>query len=156
MGRHLIDVHDMLRAELTRLREVIEQVDDGSADAAEARTYLNRMAIRQNNWTLGTFCERYCGAVATHHSLEDQSVFPHLRRRDERLGAVIDRLGEEHGVISDILKRVDSALVGLVSSDEDGMARVRATVDLLTDAMNSHFSYEERELTEPLARLGFY
>lgn len=155
-GRHLIDVHDMLRAELTRLRELIGQVDEGTTQAADVRAYLNRMAIRQNNWTLGTFCERYCGAVAQHHTLEDQSVFPHLRRSDERLASVLDRLGTEHEVIADILERVDRALVALVSSEGDGLEPVRAAVDLLTDAMNSHFSYEERELTEPLARLGFY
>ena len=32
---------------------------------------------------------------------------------------------------------------------------IRATVDLLTDALLPHFSYEERELVEPLARHGF-
>ena len=31
-----------------------------------------------------------------------------------------------------------------------------AGVDLLTDTLLSHLSYEERELVEPLARLGFY
>ncbi len=36
------------------------------------------------------------------------------------------------------------------------MKEVRASVDLLTDAMVSHLSYEERELVEPLARFGFY
>ena len=36
------------------------------------------------------------------------------------------------------------------------MAGLRAAVDLLTDALHSHLSYEERELVEPLARLGFY
>jgi hypothetical protein len=39
---------------------------------------------------------------------------------------------------------------------EDAMARVREAIDLITDATASHFSYEERELIEPLARLGFY
>jgi hypothetical protein len=34
--------------------------------------------------------------------------------------------------------------------------KVREAIDLVTDAMGSHFSYEERELVEPLARLGFY
>lgn len=29
-------------------------------------------------------------------------------------------------------------------------------MDFLTDALLSHLSYEERELVEPLARLGFY
>jgi hemerythrin-like domain-containing protein len=156
VGRHLIDVHDMLRGELERLRALVEQVAGGTTNPADVRSYLNRMAIRQNNWTLGTFCETYCGNVARHHTLEDQSVFPHLRQSDERLAAVLDRLGEEHDVIADILERVDRALVGLIAPEDDAMERVRATVDLLTDALSSHFSYEERELTEPLARLGFY
>jgi hypothetical protein len=29
-------------------------------------------------------------------------------------------------------------------------------MDLFTDALLSHLSYEERELVEPLARVGFY
>jgi hypothetical protein len=29
-------------------------------------------------------------------------------------------------------------------------------MDVLTDALLSHFSYEERELVEPLARFRFY
>jgi hypothetical protein len=29
-------------------------------------------------------------------------------------------------------------------------------MDLFTDALLSHLSYEERELVEPLARIGFY
>jgi hypothetical protein len=32
----------------------------------------------------------------------------------------------------------------------------RAAADLLTDTLLSHPTYEERELVEPLARLGFY
>ncbi|MFN8113450.1 MAG: LLM class flavin-dependent oxidoreductase [Solirubrobacterales bacterium] len=155
-GRHLIDVHDMLRGEIDRLRDLIEQVDSGTTNPDQVRSYLNRMAIRQNNWTLGTFCETYCGNVTRHHTLEDRSVFPHLRNSDARLAAVLDRLGEEHEVIAELLERVDAALVDLVSSEPDAMAELRAAVDLLTDAMSSHFSYEERELTEPLARLGFY
>ena len=29
-------------------------------------------------------------------------------------------------------------------------------IDLLTDALLSHLSYEEREIVEPLARHGFF
>jgi hypothetical protein len=36
------------------------------------------------------------------------------------------------------------------------LGRVREALDLLTDALLSHLSYEEWELVEPLARLGFY
>ena len=155
-GRHLIDVHDGLRAELTRLRDLVEQLSRGTTDAGAVRSFLNRMTIRQNNWTLGTFCATYCRVVAHHHTLEDRSVFPHLERSDPKLAPVIDRLEQEHEIIAELLERVDRALVALVSAEGDGIADVRGTIDLLTDALRSHFSYEERELIEPLARHGFY
>jgi alkanesulfonate monooxygenase SsuD/methylene tetrahydromethanopterin reductase-like flavin-dependent oxidoreductase (luciferase family) len=155
-GRHLIDVHDALRAELDQLRDLVGQVAAGTSNAAAVRSFITRMTIRQNNWTLGTFCETYCRTVTNHHTLEDRSVFPHLRRSDEGLGPVIDRLEEEHEQIADLLERVDSALVALVAAEEDGIGGVGRAMDLLTDALLSHFSYEERELVEPLARHGFY
>jgi len=155
-GQHLIDVHDGLRAELSRLRELIEQVAAGHRDPATVRSFINRMTIRQNGWTLGAFCASYCRVVAGHHTLEDQSVFPHLRTGDAGLAPVIDRLEEEHDVIADLLERVDGAMLALVGSEPGGMERARAVMDLFTDALLSHLSYEERELVEPLARLGFY
>jgi hemerythrin-like domain-containing protein len=100
------------------------------------------------------FCESYCRAVTVHHTLEDRNLFPHLQQAEEGLAPVLDRLAEEHEVIAEILDRIDSALVALVASEPDGMALVRKAVDLLTDALVSHLSYEERQLVEPLARLG--
>jgi hemerythrin-like domain-containing protein len=155
-GRHLVDVHDALRAELTQLRDLVEQVAHGSSSPQAVRSFIARMTIRQNHWTLGTFCETYCRVVTHHHTLEDRSVFPHLRRSDPELAAVLDRLEDEHESIAELLERVDRALVALVAADEHGLAGVQATVDLLTDALLSHFAYEERELIEPLARHGFY
>jgi alkanesulfonate monooxygenase SsuD/methylene tetrahydromethanopterin reductase-like flavin-dependent oxidoreductase (luciferase family) len=154
-GRHLIEVHDALRAELEQLHDIIGQVQRGIIDAGRARSLVNTMAMRQNAWTLGAFCESYCRIVTTHHSLEDRSVFSHLRRRDERLAPVLDRLSEEHEVIAEVLDRVDRALIAMVTQP-DGMAQLAGAVDLLDDVLLSHLSYEERELVEPLARLGFY
>ncbi|WP_345526195.1 hypothetical protein [Nocardioides endophyticus] len=41
-------------------------------------------------------------------------------------------------------------------SEADGLARLREAVDLLSDTMASHLSYEETQLVEPLARYGFH
>jgi hypothetical protein len=147
-------VHDHLRGELSQLRDVVEQVAAGSMAAGEARSHLNTMTMRQNNWTLGTFCEQYCRVVTIHHTLEDTGFFPYLRRADERLAPVVDRLEEEHRAIHGVIEQVDQALVALVTKP-DGIADLRAAIDLLTDTLLSHLSYEERELVEPLARLGF-
>ena len=155
-GRHLIDVHDSLRAELDPLRDLIGQVAQGDAEASHARSFITRMTIRQNHWTLGTFCETYCRVVTQHHTLEDRGVFPHIQRSEPALAPVIARLEEEHETIAELLERVDRALVGLVSPGGDGIEGVDRAVAIVTDALLSHFSYEERELIEPLARHGFY
>ncbi|SDT31263.1 LLM class flavin-dependent oxidoreductase [Actinoplanes derwentensis] len=152
-GQHLIQVHDSLRAELEQIHDLIDQVEAGTMDVGTARSHINTMTMRQNNWTLGTYCESYCRIVTTHHTLEDRSLFPHLRRSDPRLAKVVDRLEAEHHVIHEVLEGVDKALVTLVSAP-DGLPALRAAVDLLSDTLLSHLSYEERELVEPLARLG--
>lgn len=156
--RHLVEVHDHLRAELTRVRDVVDQVARGAMAVGDARSAVNAMTMRQNMWTLGAFCESYCRIVTGHHGLEDQAVFPGLRWADPAAAPVIARLEEEHEVIHDVLDDVDRALVGLVSAepgDPAPMDRLRHVVDLLTDTLLSHLAYEERELLHPLARHGF-
>ena len=107
VGQHLIDVHDMLRRELTELRDIVAQVRDGALAAGDARSALNEMALRQNDWTLGAFCARYCGVVAQHHGLEDDADLPAPGPSEPGLGPVIDRLTDEHQVIHDAIEDVD-------------------------------------------------
>lgn len=145
----------MLRKELAQVQDLVEQVAAGTTDVGAARSHISTMTMRQNKWTLGTYCESYCRVVTTHHTLEDRSMFPHLRSGDLRLGPVIDRLEQEHHAIHDVLEGVDRALVAFVAVP-DGMAGLREAVDLLSDTLLSHLAYEERELVEPLARLGMH
>jgi alkanesulfonate monooxygenase SsuD/methylene tetrahydromethanopterin reductase-like flavin-dependent oxidoreductase (luciferase family) len=151
-GQHLVDIHDHLRAELDQVRDVMEQVLAGVLDPGQARSHINTMTMRQNNWTLGTYCESYCRVVTTHHTLEDMSMLPQLGRADPRLAPVTDRLAAEHVLIHGVIEQVDRALVAFVADPGRG-DDLRAAVDLLTDSLLSHLSYEERELVEPLARL---
>lgn len=155
VGQHLIDVHDHLRGELARLREVLEQVKRGAMTPAQARGALHELTMRQHNWSLGAYCAAYCSLVTQHHTIEDGAVFPHLRRSDTRLAPVLDRLQEEHVVIHDLVLGVDRALVNLIRRPGD-FSELQEAIDLLTDALLSHLSYEEQQLVEPLARYGFY
>jgi alkanesulfonate monooxygenase SsuD/methylene tetrahydromethanopterin reductase-like flavin-dependent oxidoreductase (luciferase family)/hemerythrin-like domain-containing protein len=155
VGAHLVEVHDHLRRELDQVRDLVRQVRAGILEVGDARSELNQMALRQNSWTLGGFCESYCRIVTGHHSLEDAAVFPHLRSADPRLAPVIDRLAEEHRAIHHVLDGVDASLVHLVAQPDD-IDRVADAVELLADTLLSHLAYEEHELVEPLSRLGFY
>lgn len=159
--QHLIDIHNGLRSELNQVRDLVGQVRSGHTTVGQARSMINTMTMRQNNWTLGAYCQAYCRVVATHHTLEDRSIFPHLRRSEPVVGDVMDRLESEHEVIADVLNRLDEALLTMVGRQDTGAPDDQALddfqheVDVLSDTMLSHLAYEERELLGPLARHGF-
>ncbi|SER23263.1 Flavin-dependent oxidoreductase, luciferase family (includes alkanesulfonate monooxygenase SsuD and methylene tetrahydromethanopterin reductase) [Lentzea xinjiangensis] len=155
LSRQLIGVHNHLREELAKVREMVRQVADGVIDVGQARSAINTMTMRQNNWTMGAYCESYCRLVTIHHTLEDRSLYPQLRDGDARLGPVLDRLTEEHHVIHDVLERLDAALVATVAEPKR-IGEVQDAVDLLTDTLLSHLSYEEHELVEPMARIPYH
>lgn len=145
----------MFRRELSELRELLTRVRQGATSAGDARAGLNAMAMRQNDWTLGAVCSRYCNGVTHHHHLEDEGIFPHLRKSDEALGPVLDRLGAEHLEIHDAIEAVDTALVRHMNEPTD-FEGIESALEVLSNTLLTHFSYEEEQLVEPLSRHGFY
>jgi hypothetical protein len=153
-GRQLIMVHGHLRDELRRVRDAVEEVSAGRMTAADARELVNQLTMRQNYWTLGSFCAAYCRVVTMHHSIEDRMVFPNLAARDPLLGPVVHKLEQEHEVIADVLTALDASLTALMS-DDSRLPDVRKHVHLLDRLLTSHLDYEEEQLVEPLGRFGF-
>ena len=145
----------MFRRELGELRDLLAQVRDGALNAGDARTGLNAMAMRQNDWTLGAVCSRYCRGVTHHHHLEDQGIFPHLRRSDESLAPVLDRLAEEHLEIHDAIEAVDTELVKHMN-EPTHFEGIEAAIEALSRSLLTHFEYEEAQLVQPLSKHGFY
>jgi len=158
---HLVEVHDHLRAELDQVRDIVRQVREGHTTVGSARSAINTMTMRQNNWTLGAYCESYCRIVTGHHTNEDRGMFPHLLRSDPTLEPVISRLHDEHEVIADLLDALDRALVALVADPGDDSNGHRAldglsdAVDDLAESLLAHLSFEEESLHDALATHGF-
>jgi hypothetical protein len=159
-AQHLVDIHDALRAELTQLRDVLDQVRRGLVQVGQARSVVNTMTMRQNNWTLGAYCESYCRIVTGHHTLEDRSMLRHLAASDPASVPVVERLHEEHEVIAELLEHVDRDLVALVSAVPAEVAAaltdLEATVESLSTMLLSHLRYEETELRHSLATHGMH
>ena len=152
-----MDIHDHLRSELTRLHGLLDDVRRGVLTAGAARSEVHAMSLRQNNWTLGAYCQSYCGFVNGHHSLEDASVFPHLRRSEPDVAPVLDRLAGRAPRHPPPARRVDPPWSRWC---RPGTTRLwmpsRSRSGPLGDRLLSHLAYEERELRGPLARHGFY
>jgi hemerythrin-like domain-containing protein len=149
----LLAVHQHLRQELWKLQDVMTEVADGRTSAAEARSYLNQMTMRQNYWTIGAFCAAYCRVVSVHHAIEDQSMFPDLKAADQSLAPILERLREEHERISEILQEVDAELVAMIEDDQH-LDEARHAVQRLGDTLLAHLQKEEDHLLEPIGRLA--
>ncbi len=118
-GTQLIEMHDLLRTELARLRS-------GSEGPKDLRSH----------------CLAFCSALTRHHSGEDESVFPTLAERHPELRPVLEDLSRDHGLITDILLRIEAVI-------DDPQAR-DSELDGLAAIMESHFSFEERKIVEAL------
>ena len=156
--RNLVAIHDHLRSELEQIGQAVNQVAAGELTPVAARSLISRMTLRQNHWTLGSFCASYCRIVTIHHAVEDTHMFPNLAAVQPSLQPVLDRLEAEHLVIAGVLDRFDRALVDLVREDEMTAVPDRAgTVEIgelateLGDILLSHLAYEEDQLVEGLA-----
>ena len=172
--RNLVAIHDHLRGELRRILSAVDDVASGELEPEAARSLINRMTMRQNRWTLGSFCAAYCRVVTIHHTIEDSHLFPALASDAPGLEPVLHRLEAEHEVIADVLDRFDRALVLLVQEDDedirvplslslseessreptaDGPAEIRLLAAELSDLLLSHLGYEEDELEQGLGML---
>jgi ABC-type transporter Mla subunit MlaD len=149
----LVAIHQHLRQELARLRDVIAEVGEGRTTAAAARSYLNDMTMRQNYWTLGAFCTAYCRVVSVHHAIEDQQLFPDLKAADQSLGPILERLRADHEVIARLLGDIDAALVAMVENPQR-LDETHAAVSRLSDTLLAHLEFEEDSILEPIGRLA--
>lgn len=154
--RNLVAIHDHLRAELEQIGQAVRQVADGELTPAAARTLISRMTVRQNHWTLGSFCASYCRIVTIHHAVEDAHMFPGVRAAAPQVGAVVDRLEAEHLVIAGVLDRFDRALVDLVREEgaagpaPAGIDEIGLLAEHLGEILRSHLAYEEDSLAVAL------
>ena len=63
---------------------------------------------------------QYCRLVTTHHTIEDQALFPAAPATETPdLVPVVDRLQYEHEIIHEVLEGVDQALVAFVGPHDD-------------------------------------
>ncbi|MDY0908683.1 hemerythrin domain-containing protein [Microbacterium sp. CFBP9034] len=125
--------HSKLRAALELARDSVDEgADAASGPAAD----------------LTLFCVGFCSALDGHHRSEDAGLFPELRAEHPELGPVIDKLMQDHSMLSYLLADLRAAIDGGAEP-----ADLHRHLDGIGAIMESHFAYEERQVLVPLAAL---
>ncbi|MGW5687634.1 hemerythrin domain-containing protein [Nonomuraea sp. NPDC003754] len=137
-GTQLIDVHSWLREELAALRDSLDAfLDGGDHRPRELRAH----------------CLTFCSALERHHTGEDRTAFPALAEEFPALRPVLAKLQEDHHLVADILRRIES-LAADVGTDPADAQRVRRELDGLAAIVESHFAFEERQIIAALDALN--
>lgn len=128
LGDELVRIHDSLRAGLRHLRT-------GGAETGRP---------------LAAHCLAFCDALTRHHTGEDGGALPALAAQFPELRPLLDKMAEDHVLISGIVARVDA----LARESAEGSAPgLPAELDGLSAILESHFSFEERRIRAAVDRL---
>lgn len=147
-GRRLAAIHDMYRAELTGVADLLARIRARTADPARLAEALEDMQLARNLAQFGTACGRDCALLQNHHDIEEQWMFPAVAAKaGDPLSAVLDRLVAEHRVIHRLIGELRQAARALVADrDMASFRRCAERFDALDRAIRSHFGYEETAL----------
>jgi hemerythrin-like domain-containing protein len=130
-NRELTAAHQRLRQALLVTRDALDAGDAGPASA-----------------DLVLYCHGFCAGLSGHHVSEDEALFPGLSARHPRLRSTIAKLVQDHEMIAALLTQFNHALTASATPDE-----LVRHLDGLSAIMESHFSYEERQLLDTLSAL---
>jgi hypothetical protein len=147
----LLWVHGIIRANLTAISDVVEQIV-GGAPAEQVRAQVDELAATNIVWRLSVDCMRYCHLVHSHHHGEDVLFFPFLCQANPALRTVTDKLMADHLVVSDYLDKVEAAAARIVK-DESARPELATALTELSDHLITHLDYEETNLAPTLRRL---
>jgi len=141
--RELKWVHDLIRRDLTTVRQMAEQIPAG-LPALEIRAGIESLAANGPLWQLRVNCLHYCRFVHSHHSLESHAWFPALRAADPAINPVVDKLETDHENVAGLLDEVDDAAGQLADADSpEHRARLVGALEQLAADLLTHLDYEE-------------
>jgi iron-sulfur cluster repair protein YtfE (RIC family) len=149
---HLVQIHDMFRANLRALRAAADEWAAGTGPAGAVRALTGG--------DLRGHCLYFCGGLTMHHTMEDRAMFPALLGITPELDAVIARLQADHHEIHgllDELRRLAEGIgePGTAPADAETAAAIRAQLDRMATDLEDHLDREERAVGPYLGRLGF-
>ena len=130
------------------LRAVHQRLRDALAVAGSA---IPAGSPEQAARDLLLYCRGFCVALDRHHRGEDRSLFPAIEAAHPDLAPVLRSLERDHSMIAHLLAELETAIDRSASA-----AELVTHLNGVGAVMESHFAYEERQLTRVLGRLELH
>lgn len=155
-GAHLAAIHDLYRAELAQVADLLARIRAGGAGPAALADALDGSRMARNLALFGTVCGRQCALLKNHHDIEERWMFPAIAEHaSPGVQRVLDRLIAEHRLIHDLIRALHRAATALARDPTPGhLDACAAGFADLDRAIRSHFGYEETQLQAPLGAYG--
>lgn len=144
-------VHAVIRRDIGKTRALAAVVVEGAAPAAIRREVGE---LKSNNllFQLRVNCLQACGFVHLHHRSEDALLFPSVRASAPELAGIVDRLENDHRLVSDLLDEVEAATEVATASSATtddllaGRRRLTDALEVLAGHLFEHLDFEEKAL----------
>lgn len=121
-------VHRLLRASAAEFAEIL------------ATPTATAPAHRRRDRALRRWCRGFAGEIRCHHHIEDELLFPALRKRVATYGEFGPRLDEDHASLDVVL---DGLVAALAAGDR---AAAAAFAVELRDHLDEHLAFEDDEV----------
>lgn len=127
----MVLIHRVLRRELGRL----------------PRLFHAAAGDRARSGVIGAHAREMLAFLHTHHTGEDELLFPLLRERAALDPELMDRMDAQHAQVDDAVTAIDAELPAwTASADAAAGERMAARVDAMMPALIAHLAEEEREI----------
>lgn len=152
-GRRLGFYHRHHLGELAAVRGALDRLLAGTGGVEAVTDRVASLSMIENYRTFGNLCGSQCRLLQMHHDIEEESLYP-LLRRNVGLHPVLDRLSAEHQTVHALLERIRETAKAIASGPTRGnILALDEIYEVFERIVVSHFGYEERELEEAI---GYY
>jgi hypothetical protein len=110
------------------------------------RLFRGAAGDRARSKVIGAHAREILSFLHTHHTGEDELLFPLLRERAALNPDLMDRMDAQHAQVDDAVTAIDAELPAWTASADAAGERMAARIDAMMPTLIEHLAEEEQEI----------
>jgi hemerythrin-like domain-containing protein len=111
------------------------------------RLFRSTAGDRARSKVIGAHAREMLDFLHTHHTGEDELLFPLLRERAVLAPELMDRMDAQHALVNDAVANISAELSAWTANADVAVGeRMAAIIDAMMPTLTDHLAEEEREL----------